>query len=452
MADRNDDTDDDLLQEVADVHDKDAEASVSVILAEVGAFLAYVGSRLNESRCIRMAAGLSYTSLLAIVPLTAIAFSVLAAFPAFEGVWETVQDTAFSNLLPQSAEAIRENFDQFVRNTASLSAVGVIALAATAILLLATVETDINVIFRVARPRALAPRLLVFWALLTLGPLLLGASFSMATYFFAATEWLGLESAGATGLFQTVLPTLMMIVLLTVFYIIIPNRPVGFTAGLIGGVLAALAFTLLRKGFAWYIVTFPTYQNIYGALSVIPIFLVWMYLSWLVVLIGAVLTASVSEWQSAGGKPFSHRIASNMRLIFAMQILAVLFKSTQDGTGAVHRTRILREIGGGGEAVDLILTQLRKAKYVARAGANRWLIARDIGTVTLYDLYTSLGLGFIATDAGVSDDAWRQRLSARLSELQSLDRQALSATLRDILDDHAQPTVREVPRAQGVDD
>ncbi len=451
MADQDAHSDDDPLNEDVDAVDKDADAGVGVILAETGAFLAYIFGRLNEDRCIRMAAGLSYTSLLAIVPLTAIAFSVLAAFPAFEGVWESLQDTLFANLLPQSAEAIRENFDQFVRNTASLSAIGVIALAATAILLLATVETDINVIFRVARPRALAPRLLVFWALLTLGPLLLGASFSMATYFFAATEWLGLENTGS-GLMQTVLPTLMIIVLLTVFYIIIPNRPVGFTAGLIGAIAAGLAFTLLRKGFAWYVVTFPTYQNIYGALSVIPIFLVWMYLSWLVVLIGAVLTASISEWQSAGGKPLSHRIASNMRLVFAMQILSILFKSAQEGAGPVHRSRILRDIGGGGEAVDTILMQLRKMHYVERAGANRWLLARDVGSVSLYDLYTALGLGFLDKVPGTSDEAWRQRLSARLSELQSLDRQALSVTLRDILEGPAQPSVREVPRAQGLDD
>ncbi len=440
---------DDALESDLDADNNDHEAGFDVILAQIGTFAVYVWRRLSEDRCIRMAAGLSYTSLLAIVPLTAIAFSVLAAFPAFEGVWETIQETLFANLLPQSADAIRDNFDQFVRNTASLSAVGVVALAATAILLLATVETDINVIFRVARPRALAPRLLVFWALLTLGPLLLGASFSLATYFFAATEWLGLESAGTNDFLATVLPTFMMVVLLTVFYMIIPNRPVGFLAGLVGGVIAGVAFTLLRKGFGWYIVTFPTYQNIYGALSVIPIFLVWMYLSWLVVLIGAVLTASVSEWRSAGGKPLDGRVSSNMRFVFAMQVLAVLFKAAKAGEGAVHRTQILRATRGGGEAVDHVLIQLRKAKFVERSGANRWLMARDVDAVTLHDVYRVLGLGFEARIPNQLDEPWCERLSARLTELQSLDEQALSTNLRDVFDGPSQPAVREVPRAEG---
>ncbi len=282
------------------------EAGASVVLGEIGGFLKYVGRRFGEDRCLRMAAGLSYTSLLAIVPLTAIAFSMLAAFPVFSGVRESLQEVMFANLLPSSAEASREYFDMFVKNTTSLSAVGIVALAATAVLLLGTIEADLNAIFRVARPRALLPRLLVFWALLTLGPLLLGASFSLSTYFFAATEWLGIDTAkGPLGFAATLVPTLMIFMLLTIFYMVIPNRPVGFIAALVGGVLAGLAFTVLRKTFGWYVVTFPTYQNIYGALSVVPIFLVWMYLSWLVVLVGAVLTASMSEWQSAGGKPLS---------------------------------------------------------------------------------------------------------------------------------------------------
>ena len=133
-----------------------------------------------------MAAGLSYTSLLAIVPLTAIAFSMLAAFPVFSGVRDVLQDAVFSNLLPQTADATKDYFNQFIQNTTTLSAVGIVALAATAVLLLGTIEADMNAIFRVVRPRALVPRLLVFWALLTLGPLLLGASFSLSTYFFCS--------------------------------------------------------------------------------------------------------------------------------------------------------------------------------------------------------------------------------------------------------------------------
>ncbi|MDA0998608.1 MAG: YihY family inner membrane protein, partial [Proteobacteria bacterium] len=359
------------------------EAGAGIVLTEVGAFVRYIGQRFGEDRCLRMAAGLSYTSLLAVVPLTAIAFSMLAAFPVFHGVRESLQDAMFANLLPSTAEASQEYFDRFVSNTASLSAVGIVALAATAVLLLGTIESDLNGIFRVARPRALVPRLLVFWAILTLGPLLLGASFSLSTYFFAATEWLGIDIVqGPLGFAASLTPTIMIILMLTLFYVVIPNRPVGMTAGVIGGVTAGLVFTALRKLFGWYVVTFPTYQNIYGALSVVPIFLIWMYLSWLVVLMGAVLTASVSEWQSAGGKPMSSSMATSMRLIAPVQILAFLYRTSLSG-GTVSRSGVLRATGGGGEAVDHILSQLQAARYVERTSNNGWVLARAPESTTL---------------------------------------------------------------------
>jgi len=441
--------DDDLTNNRANIlpdeEEKENVAGIEVVLNETGAFASFVGRRFAEDRCLRMAAGLSYTSLLAIVPLTAIAFSMLAAFPVFSGVREALQEALFSNLLPQSADATQHYFNRFVQNTTTLSAVGIVALAATAVLLLGTIEADMNSIFRVARPRAIVPRLLVFWALLTLGPLLLGASFSLSTYFFAATQWIGIDSSSESAFLGTVLPTVMMIVLLSVFYIIIPNRPVGMTAGITGGLFAGICFTILRKLFGWYIVTFPTYQNIYGAMSVVPIFLVWMYLSWLVVLVGAVLTASVSEWQSAGGKPLNSAVGTSMRFVIAVQILAVLFEASRDGEGAVHRSRILRTTGGGGEAVDRILNQLRAGHYVERTAANRWILARDPESVTLFDLYHALGLGFSEHMILSGEEPWRARLEERVNELKKSNQSVLALSLKDILEDADEtPPVREV--------
>jgi membrane protein len=440
--------DDDLANNRANIlpdeEEKENVAGIEVVLNETGAFARFVGSRFAEDRCLRMAAGLSYTSLLAIVPLTAIAFSMLAAFPVFSGVREALQEALFSNLLPQSADATQHYFNRFVQNTTTLSAVGIVALAATAVLLLGTIEADMNAIFRVARPRAIVPRLLVFWALLTLGPLLLGASFSLSTYFFAATQWIGIDSSSESAFLGTVLPTIMMIVLLSVFYIIIPNRPVGMTAGIMGGLFAGIGFTILRKLFGWYIVTFPTYQNIYGAMSVVPIFLVWMYLSWLVVLVGAVLTASVSEWQSAGGKPLNAAVGTSMRFVIAVKILAVLFEASRDGEGAVHRSRILRTTGGGGEAVDRILLQLRAGHYVERTSANKWILARDPETVTLFDLYHALGLGFSENTLLGGEESWRLRLEERVSELKKSNQQVLGVSLKDILEEASgSPPIQE---------
>lgn len=447
----NDGFDTDSGNILQDQEEKENQAGLEVILHEIGAFLSYVGGRFSQDRCLRMAAGLSYTSLLAIVPLTAIAFSMLAAFPVFSGVREVLQDAVFSNLLPQTADATKDYFNQFIQNTTTLSAVGIVALAATAVLLLGTIEADMNAIFRVARPRALVPRLLVFWALLTLGPLLLGASFSLSTYFFAATQWVGIDtSGGLIAFFGTFLPTIMIILMLVVFFVIIPNRPVSLTAGISGALVAGIGFTILRKIFGWYIVTFPTYQNIYGAMSVVPIFLIWMYLSWLLVLIGAILTASVSEWQSAGGKPLHGHGSSGIRLVIAVQVLAILYEASRGGAGAVHRSRILRQTGGGGEAVDGILTQLRGNRYIERTAANRWILARDAETVTLFDLYHVLGLGFTDSRMLRGDEPWRQRLATCIDAVRDANKDVLGISLKDVLEaelDDPDSSIRETSNA-----
>jgi len=399
-------------------------------------FAKFVFNRFAEDRGWRMAAGLSYTSLLAIVPLTAIAFSMLAAFPVFENVRGQFQDAVFANLLPQSADSMRDYFDQFIGNTTSLSAVGIVALALTAVLLLGTIEADMNSLYRVDRPRPLASRLLVFWAMITLGPLLLGASFSLSTYFFAATEWMGLDLLrGPLGFVTQSVPTLIIILLLVMFYFTIPNRPVQILSAVAGGVTAGLLFALLRKFFGWYVATFPTYQNIYGALSVIPIFLIWMYLSWTVVLMGAVMTASVSEWRRSGGKPLSGELRAGPRLLVALRILAMLNDASQQGS-RVSRREFLSNLGSGEQAVDRILMMLRDAGFVDRSERSGWVLTRDIDTATLYDLYQALRLALRDDDLSIAGtEGWEAGLRGRLRELQQAQQAATNVTLKMVLSD-----------------
>ena len=404
-------------------------------LGRLGEFCRYVWSRFHSERCLRMAASLSYTSLLAIVPLTAIAFAMLAAFPVFDGVREEFQTVLFANLLPDSAEAMRDYFDQFVRNTARLTAVGIVGLALTAVLLLGTIESSLNAIFRVARPRALVPRLLAFWALITLGPLLLGASFSLSTFFFAATEWLGLDIlTGPMGRLAQFMPTVIIVVLLIFFYVVIPNRPVRLGAAVFGGVFAGLLFSFLRGVFGYYVASFPTYQTIYGAVSVVPIFLVWMYLSWTVVLLGAVLTAVAGEWRLAGGRPTGDMLATGERLQAAVTVLTELGAAARKG-GTVSRSRLLRRTHLGDAALDRLLQELRQAAFVEHAAAGGWLLARDLKRAALLDLMDALALGIDEDLARRADPA--TRLGAVLADARGRSRQALTLSLSDLLDDDA---------------
>jgi len=350
-------------------------------------FSGYVLERFFVGRCLRMAAGLSYTSLLAVVPLSAIAFSMLAAFPVFEGMRKQFQLAVFANLLPQSAEAMQSYLDQFVQNTASLSAVGIIALAATAILLLGTIEADMNAIFKVSKHRRLVPRLLVFWSMITLGPLLLGASFSLSTYFFAATEWLGIDVfSGPFGFFSKALPTFIFIVLMTLFYVAVPNRPVSFKAAVVGGIAAGLMFTLLRKIFGWYVATFPTYQNIYGALSVVPIFLIWMYMSWAVVLLGAVITSAIDEWKTVHGRPLKSWMVKAPSLENAINVLNIFYKSASS-VGKLSRKEVLEQSGLKESVLEKITHKLADAGIIAVTDDDCLVLCRDLNSVLFYSFY-----------------------------------------------------------------
>ena len=388
------------------------QAEISDWREKARQFSYYVLRRFDDDRCLRVAASLSYTSLLAVVPLTAIVFAMLAAFPVFEGMRGEFQTAIFSNFLPQSAQAMREYFDRFILNAAGLTAVGIIGLALTAVLLLGTIESSLNTIFRVSRPRALLPRLLVFWALLTLGPLMLGASFSLSTYIFAATKWMGLDVfAGPMGGVTKAAPMIIIMAVLSMFFLIIPNCQVNFRDAVIGGVTSGLLFSLLRKVFGFYVTSFPTYQTIYGAVSVVPIFLVWMYFSWIVVLLGAVLTASLGEWRSAGGMPSGRHLDSGLTLVVALQILAQLLEEHRKG-GVVPRERMAVEEGISGVEVDRLLMSLKESGFVEHTTEDNWLLTRDLAGVSVADLFDAMALNVNLDNLDPEGDGWRQKLLA----------------------------------------
>jgi membrane protein len=281
------------------------ELVAQVWLKHGRAFIAYVWRRFVDDRCLGIAATLSYTTLLAVVPLAAIAVAVLAAFPVFEGAREDINSFVFENFMPHTgeeiAEEIAEYFDGFIDNAGRLTNIGIAGLVVTAIMLLATIGSTFNTIFRVARPRRLLSRLLVYFAVLTLGPLVLGASVSLAANISALARWAGFD--GFTGLLERLswfVPALIVVVGFSLLYAVVPNRRIAWRNAIAGGVAAGILFSTLRWAFGMYLVYFPIYRTIYGALSAVPIFLVWMYLSWAAVLIGAVVTASLSEWRGAG--------------------------------------------------------------------------------------------------------------------------------------------------------
>lgn len=256
------------------------------------AFLVSVARRVEEDRCFQVAGGLTFTTLLSLVPLLAVVLAVSAAFPVFDQWMEALQHFVVRNFLPESGRRmIGRQLTEFTENAAQLTAVGIVFLGITALSLVLSVDETFNRLFRVAQQRRPAHRLFLYVMVLALAPLLIGASVSMTTWLVGESLGLigGTQSVSA-GLFRFV-PYAFTCVALTLLYLLLPNRKVEWRHALAGGLFAGLAFEVAKRGFALYISYFPTYTMIYGAFAAIPIFLLWVYLSWVVVLLGATITA-----------------------------------------------------------------------------------------------------------------------------------------------------------------
>ena len=262
----------------------------------LAAFALALPRRLFEDRLTQAAGSLTYTTLLSIVPLLAVALALSTAFPAFDRAMDELRNYLNKNFLPE-AHGIHLAVDQlndFAVGARKLTGVGLATLGVTAVMLMLSIDDLLNRIFRVERKRSLAQRIAMYWAVLTLGPLLIGAGLSM-TSALAASSFGVLKLDQMAQILLRFLPFLLTWAALTALYVLVPNRRVALAPALAGGLLAGTAFELAKRGFAIFVSGFPTYTLIYGAFAGLLIFLIWIYVSWLVVLVGATFTATLVE-------------------------------------------------------------------------------------------------------------------------------------------------------------
>jgi membrane protein len=258
-------------------------------------FCRFIASRIQTDNILRVASSLSYTSLIALVPLIAVGLAIFSAFPVFDDIRTQLQDNLIQNLLPSIGKEVVLYLNDFVSATAKLTTVGVIGIAVTAILLLSTIENSFNYIFKVYKPRSIKTKITLYWTVITLGPLLYGVGFSLKGYFFALQKLFPEEFVGQSCL-QAVLPNLFTLLTLVMVYTLVPNRKVKFWHAFWGAVTAMLGFFLMRKFFSTFIASSVAYTTLYGAMAAIPLLLVWLYLNWAVVIFGASLTAALDEY------------------------------------------------------------------------------------------------------------------------------------------------------------
>ena len=366
-------------------------------------FVLALVTRFREERVTQTAGSLTYTTLLSLVPLFTVALAVSTAFPVFNEWTTALQLFILENVLPDTpaVDTVMDTINSFTHNVGRLTAIGVAGFALTSVMLMLTIDNALNRIFRVQRRRSIAQNIFMYWSLITLGPLLVGASLSgsyMAVRQSVDVLQLDLLADLLFGLVPFVLTALGLVLL----YWLVPARRVEWSQAFVGGVLAALAFDIAKRAFALYLKQVPTYTLIYGAFATIPIFLIWLYLSWLIVLTGAILTAMLPAFRS---KPERHRVPGES-LADALGVLSHLARAHTLGR-TVPLNRLARELRVLPDRCEEILERAKALGWAARTEKDRWVLARDASSIQLADVYRAFvfdadAVGVPQTDLGLS--------------------------------------------------
>ncbi|MBV9828101.1 MAG: YihY family inner membrane protein [Alphaproteobacteria bacterium] len=408
-----------------------------VHLADLRTFCGYALHRFNRDGCFAASGALSYTTLVSLVPLGVIGFGILSAFPKFAGVRQDMLGLAFQNFVPAISEQAAYWFQYFAGSAAQATAIGIIGIAGTGILLLVTVEDQLNALWRVGAARPWSQRVLAYWTLMTLGPLLIGMSMTLSTYLDTAARRAGLNpetltqfASGWPHYLARLIPFLLELVACTLLYCVIPNCAIRWRDGVRGAAVAAVAIEILKVGFSIYIGAMSSYQIVYGAIAGIPIFLLWMYVTWSAVLLGAVVAANLPTWRV--DERLVHIGSGGVRLGFSLALIAALARAQQ--AGAVSRVKDLAdELGVATSVIDDHLQRLARAGFVAPTQGGAWVLAWSLDTATLHDLYIGLGLPLAGNWLARPLAPWQRQVAPAMERIVSAEAGVMRVSLATVL-------------------
>ena len=256
-------------------------------------YLNYLLERFKEDRVIVFSGYLSFVTLLSIVPLLAVIFSVFSLFPVFQDWRGEVESFVFKNFVPTLGEAIQGYFVRFVENATKMTSLGLVVLFLVALLLISSIDHTLNHIWRVRKNRRKLVSFSIYWVVLTLGPVLIGTSLLTTSYLLSITGFEENTQLAVRKLFLAFLPYLGSFSSFLLIYLLVPHTRVHFWSALSGAMIASVLFEISKSAFALYFIHFPVYKDIYGALAIIPLLFVWVFISWVVILVGAQVAASL---------------------------------------------------------------------------------------------------------------------------------------------------------------
>lgn len=334
--------------------------------------------RFREDRLGLTASSLAFTTLISLVPLFTVMLAVFSAFPMFSSFQGALEKYFLQALVPDAiARPVLGALTQFAGKAKRLGAVGLIVLVVTALALMLTIDRTLNAIWRVRNSRPIAQRVLVYWAAATLGPVLLGVSLTITSYAISASRgFVGGLPGGVSAMLQVAEFCLQALGMTALFYYI-PNTHVHWRHALAGGVFVAVGFELAKRALGWYLLLTPAYSTIYGAFATVPIFLIWIYLGWVIVLLGAVIAAYAPTLQ--------HRVVQRShlpgyRFELAVSVLRSLARARHSESHGLTVRQIASSLNTDVLQVEPILDALVAIDWVGRldeAGGARHVLLCD---------------------------------------------------------------------------
>jgi membrane protein len=391
-------------------------------------FWRFLGQRFIADRGANNAAALTYTTLFAVVPMMTVTFSMLSAIPAFQDTGEQIQGFIFRNFVPSAGATLQQYLRDFTTQARQLTWIGVVVLAATAFWMLVTIEKAFNTIWRVRQPRRGVSSFLLYWAILSLGPILLGGGFAISTYITSLSLISGPDALLGVKTLLKFMPLLFSVAAFTLLYATVPNAQVPLRHAWMGGVLAAVLFEVAKMLFGLYVRLFPGYQLIYGAFATVPLFLLWVYLSWLIVLFGAEVVCNL-------GSSHQWRKQALPRLLIVLGVLRVFHERQHSGL----KVR-LRDVQRRGWLLaehewEEVLEFLEQQQLIAPTGAGAWVLSRDLSHYPVAQLL-SRSPWPLPREVQLPeqlDEPWYPALRSGLEQLQATQLELFGQSLADWL-------------------
>jgi membrane protein len=349
------------------------------------AFARFLWQRFLDDKCFETAGALSYTTLFAIVPMLAAVIAIVSVFPAFAGLRDSVTRFIFRSFVPAAGETVQGYLLQFAANASKLTIFGVLFLLVSALMMMASIEDRFNRIWRVSTRRKGSSRLLLYWAALTLGPILVTTGVAVSSWVYAQPLWRGVAGHGVGGFRLWLLaPFLITGGGLAVLYQVVPNCKVRWRDAIVGALVAAVLFEFARKGFAAYVQGVANYKEVYGALAAIPIFLIWVYLSWVIVLLGAILAAALHAFEY---RHTDELLPQGCEFVGLLRVVQRFAEAQRTGEALDDAALRARERFLTADLLQRYLDDLQRAGLIRRAEAGGWLVARDLDSVCADDLF-----------------------------------------------------------------